>query len=241
MRPDMPEDGARRLRGGLPARRQGHIGFGNREPDRVRTGHDGGFRDCLVLDQDALELEGADPIVRRLEHVVGAADEGDVALGVASGDIARPVMAAGHYSRASLRIVLIAGHQAMRPLAEIDRDLPLVAVSALGVEESDAIAGQRPADVPGLEPLAWRIADQGRRFRLAIAVADIDVPGSPDSLDDLGVERLAGARGRPQPHRARFQILLDQKAPDGGRRADVVTPCRAIMPSVSLALKRAQA
>ena len=108
----------------------------------------------------------------------------------------------------------------MGPLPEIDRDLALVAVLALGIKESDAIAGQRPARASGLEPLARRIADQGRRFRLAIAVADLDIPGSADGLDELGVERLAGTRCRPQPHREGFQILLDQKSPHCGRRAE---------------------
>jgi hypothetical protein len=128
----------------------------------------------------------------------------------------------------------------MGPLPEIDRDLALVAVLALGIKESDAIAGQRPARASGLEPLARRIADQGRRFRLAIAVADLDIPGSADGLDELGVERLAGTRCRPQPHREGFQILLDQKSPHCGAQS-VVTPCRAMTPSASLASKRAQA
>jgi hypothetical protein len=37
-----------------------------------------------VLDQDRLELERADLVVAGLEDVVGAADEGDVAVRVAA-------------------------------------------------------------------------------------------------------------------------------------------------------------
>jgi hypothetical protein len=41
-----------------------------------------------MLDQRALELEGADPVARGHEHVVGAADVGDATLGVARADVA---------------------------------------------------------------------------------------------------------------------------------------------------------
>jgi hypothetical protein len=69
-----------------------------------------------VLDEDRLDLERADLVVARLEDVVGAADEGDVALGVDRRDVTRVVQTAGHRIGVALRITLVTGHERHRPL-----------------------------------------------------------------------------------------------------------------------------
>ncbi len=82
-----------------PAREPGRehqVGLGHRQAQRVRARHHGHFGHGLVLDQHALQLERADAVVRGLEHVVGAAHEGDVAVGVARGDVAGVVVAVAH-------------------------------------------------------------------------------------------------------------------------------------------------
>ena len=91
-----PED---RL-GQFPARlRAGHedqIGLGHRQAQWVGAGHHGHLGHRLVLDQRALQLERADAVVGGLEHVVGATDVGDVAVGVARRHVAGVVVAVAH-------------------------------------------------------------------------------------------------------------------------------------------------
>ena len=85
-----PAARARRRRSLAPASRIGsqpggedHERLGHREPHGIGARHHRRLGHRLVLDQRALQLERADAVVGRLEHVVGAADVGDVAVGVA--------------------------------------------------------------------------------------------------------------------------------------------------------------
>ena len=73
--------------GGVPLSER-DIAFGDRVAHRIGRRHDSGLGDRRMLDQHAFKLERAQTIVARFEHVVGAADEGDVAVGVARGDVA---------------------------------------------------------------------------------------------------------------------------------------------------------
>src|SRR4051812_37305484 len=57
---------------GCDSRLQHHVRFRHRESNRIRARDDRGLRDRGMLEQRALELERADPIVGRFEHVVGA-------------------------------------------------------------------------------------------------------------------------------------------------------------------------
>jgi hypothetical protein len=98
-----------------------------------------------VLDQHALQLERADPVLRRLEDVVGAADVGEVAVGIANGDVAGAVVAVGRRIRGLLPVVLVAQHQPRGARIDGERDLPLGRFVAVGVEQGDAVARQRPA------------------------------------------------------------------------------------------------
>jgi hypothetical protein len=52
-----------------------------------------GLGDGRVLDQGALDLERADQVAGGLDDVVGASDEPEVAVGVASGEVAGEVPA----------------------------------------------------------------------------------------------------------------------------------------------------
>jgi hypothetical protein len=72
-----------------------------------------------VLDQDRLELERGDPVVRGLEDVVGAADVGDVAVVVLAGHVAGVVVTAAHRFRVPLGVACVAGHQAERPPGQV--------------------------------------------------------------------------------------------------------------------------
>jgi hypothetical protein len=84
------------FRGGFAPGGQQDVGLGDGQPDRVGRRDDGGLGHRLVLDQHALQLERRDAVVRRLEHVVGPADVGDVAVVVRGGHVAGVVVAAPH-------------------------------------------------------------------------------------------------------------------------------------------------
>jgi hypothetical protein len=104
-------------------------------------------------------------------------------------------------------------------LAHHQRDLALDRGLAVGVEQGDLVAGQRAAHGAGLERLVGRVADLRGGLGLAETVADGDAPGLLHLLDDLGVERLAGADQLAQLGLHRGQVLLDQHAPHGRGRA----------------------
>src|SRR6516164_4251746 len=74
----MLEDRERGLRRAFDAGRQQYIGLGDRKPDRIGARHDSGFPYGLMLQQHAFQLERADPVVGRLEDIVGAADKCEI-------------------------------------------------------------------------------------------------------------------------------------------------------------------
>src|SRR5271170_169790 len=150
--------------------RQDDIGLGHGQPRGIGGRHDRGLGDRLVLDQRALEFEGTEAIIVRFEHVVGAADKGDVAGSVARGDVAGSVIVALERAQAAV-VVLIALHQTYRPGRERDRDLAMIGLEPFGVEERDAITRQRAPHRARDDPLANRIADHHRRLGLAIGIA----------------------------------------------------------------------
>src|SRR4051812_40236744 len=143
-----------------------------------------------MLHQRALQLEWADPVVGALEHVVRAADVGDVAVLVSPGDVAGVIPAAAERLGGTGLVVEVAGHEAEGPWVERQRDLAFVRLLPRIVEQSDAIPRERPSHRAGLEWLARRVPDLRRSFGLPVSVPHRDAPGVPDPLDYLGVERL---------------------------------------------------
>ncbi|MNP10596.1 hypothetical protein D3C76_1027520 [compost metagenome] len=174
-----------------------------------------------MLDQRAFQLKGADAVVGGLEHVVGATDKGDVALGVDLRGVAGAVVAVAHHFGGFFRAVLIAQHQAKWTHVQRQGDFALIAGYPVGVEHGHPVARQRTAHGAGFEHLAGGVADQGGGFRLAEAVSQRQVPGMQDLLDDLRVEWLTGAHqfAQAQARLVTGQVLLDQHAPHGRRGA----------------------
>ena len=150
------EDRERGFRRALDACRAQDIGLGDREPDRIGARHDGGLRHRLMLDQHAFELERADAVVGRLEHVVGAADEGEIAVVVDEHHVAAAIVIAVGARQLAV-VALIALHQAGRTVgAEHQRHLALFRRMPVGILDDDAIARQRPAHRADLDLLPRR-------------------------------------------------------------------------------------
>src|SRR6266536_2359067 len=216
---DEPEDVEREVaRGRLPGL-QDEERLRHDATDRVGARDDRRLRDGLVLDERALQLERADAVVGALEDVVPAPDVGDVPLVVPRGDVAGPVVAAARRVLRQRRVVEIAGHEPHGARLERERDLALGGLLAARVEERDPEAGHGAAHRAGLHLLSGRVADLAGGLRLAIAVADRDPPRLLHAVDHLGVERLAGAERLSQLHLVRGEVLEDEEAPHGGRRA----------------------
>ncbi|MNV46891.1 hypothetical protein D3C71_1387380 [compost metagenome] len=215
------EDAAGQFVAALGFMGQDQIGLGHCQAHRVGAWHHGHFHHRRVLDQRAFQLEGADAVVGSLEHVVGAADEGDVALFVDLRGVAGAVVAVAHHFGGLFRAVLVAQHQAERAHIQRQGHFAFVTRHAIRVEHGHPVARQRTAHGPRLEPLARRVADQGGGFRLAETVAQQQAPGMQDLLDDLRVERLTGAHqfAQAQACLVAGQVFLDQHAPHGRRRA----------------------
>ena len=127
--PQEPEELERELALGRAARLQDDERLRHEAADRVRARHDRRLGDRLVLDERALQLERADAVVRALEDVVGAADVGDVAVGVPLGDVARVVVAVPRVTN-SFRSGS-PSYPAMRPAGRgIERDADLALLRA---------------------------------------------------------------------------------------------------------------
>src|SRR5512137_155329 len=188
--PDELEDVARQLPGGLRPGLEDEEGLGHVALHRVgardhrRLGH------RPVLDEGALQLEGADAVVGALEDVVGPADVGDVAVRVPHRDVAGVVVAVAHHELVQRRVVLVAGHEPGRAGREVEGDLPLVGQVPLPVEERDPVPGHGAPHRARLDHLARGVAHLRGGLGLAVPVADDRAPALPHLLDDLGVERL---------------------------------------------------
>ena len=174
-----------------------------------------------MLDEHALEFERRHLVVRRLEHVVGAADVGDVAVFVAAGDVAGVVVPTGHHGGVALRVTEVPGHQVQRRLGQVQADLALVGrLTGERVDQHHRHPRHGPAHRARLHRLSGRVADLQRGLGLAEAVADGQSPGAVHGRDHLGIERFAGAENFPQRLGPLTQVGLDQHPPHRRRRAE---------------------
>ena len=115
-------------------------GFGHGEAQRVGTRHDRRFGHGRVLDDHAFEFERADAIVGGLEHVIGAANVGDVAVLVDAGNVAGTVVAVAHDFSGLFGVAGVADHEADRALVvHADRHFAFARRMSLGIEHGDRV------------------------------------------------------------------------------------------------------
>ena len=210
--------------------------------DDGRFGHGG------VLEQGRLDLERADQVAGRVDDVVVAAGEPEVAVGVELGPVAGDVPVVAELLLEGLFVVPVGPH-ARRPV-ELEGDQADLAVGRVGlvldrVEDGPGDAGEGLAHRarPDLHP---RVVADDDRAGLGLPVGVVE--GLAEDLlgpdDGLGVERLADAgqvaegrqvellddlvaglheradgRRRRVPHR--HLALLDPLVPGLGREAGV--------------------
>src|SRR6516162_3062309 len=109
-------------------------------PSRIGRGNNCGLGHRRVLDQSALQREQADAVVRDLEDVVGPADERQIPVGVAHGDVAGAIDSGSQRRKAGI-LLLVAEHQPVGLKIEFDAYLALVALAVIGVQGTNAVAG----------------------------------------------------------------------------------------------------
>src|SRR5262249_33989811 len=97
------------------------------------------FRDTRMLDKRALKLERAEPIVGALEDVVCAPDVGEIAVCIAVRYIAGAVITSCEALFGALGIIEIAGRQARGPRLALDRDLPVIGLIAVRIQQDNLV------------------------------------------------------------------------------------------------------
>src|ERR1039457_5708909 len=151
-----------------------------------------------MLNQHALELEGANAVIAGLVHVIGPSHVRDVAVRVATGDVARVVARAGEGAVIQLLVGaarrLVARQQTDGTLGLVlHTDLTLLShLAAGGIHQDDVITRQRTAHGAGLEFLTRRITDQHGGLGLTETVTDRQAPGVLDVRNYFGIKWLAG-------------------------------------------------
>src|SRR5690242_957652 len=138
---------ARRRETWLDARFELDDGFDDRAAQRVGTRNSRGFHHRRMLEQRALDLAGSDSAAGRNNEIVGAAGIPEIAVAVASGQIAGEVEVAAKRRGLFDWILPVLDHQRRGALgAYPDRDLADLTITRLdvsGAEHANVVARER--------------------------------------------------------------------------------------------------
>src|SRR5579864_1985034 len=167
----------------------------------VRTGHNRRFGDTVILDERTLQLKRAEAIIGAFEDVVCSTNIGKITLGIAASHIAGAVVTSGKAFCGARFIIYIAVHQTLGLGIALHRNLAVIAFLALAIKQNYAVTRRGFAHGARLYRLSWEIAQQKNILGLAKSVADCDIPGRSDLLDNLWVERFSSTRQLFKLHR----------------------------------------
>ena len=178
----------------------------------VEVGHadDGALGDRRMLEERALDLERADAIRRRDDHVVCAPDEPEVPVRVARRSIAREVPVVPEDRGGLVGRLPVAGEERRRTADEREVSLDAGRADlARRVDHGHVVARGRKAHGPRPDGDAGRVRDEKRVLGLAVAVVHREPQRILESRDDLGIERLADRDGVAEPGQMRELQLLE--------------------------------
>ena len=157
-----------------------------------------------MLEQRALDLERPDPVRRREDHVVRAADEPEVALLVGHAAVACHVPAVPEDRLGLVARLPIPGEQRRRAAEQGDVALHARAADLrMIVDHRDVVPGSREPHRAGSHLHSWRVGDEERVLGLAVPVVHGDPERILEALDHLRVERLARGHGVTEPGEVR--------------------------------------
>ena len=189
-----------------------------------------------MLEADGLDLERADAVARRDDHVVGAALVPDVAVFVLSRRVFRVEPVAAEVGRRVVRPVPVA-ERVVRIRARAQADFaPLAARNGLLVlvEDRHLPAGHRLAHraLPHVHERV--VADERIRLGQPVVVEHRDAVLLPEPADRFRVQRLSGRADAPEHLRVATSRVLDRhhRAHRRRRREDV----RHLVPTEELEL-----
>ena len=179
-----------------------------------------------MLEKRALDLERADPVRTRRDHVVGAADEPKIAVIVELRAVARDVPLAAVRSVRLFFILIVAAEERRRIAAQADvADVPGLARLTLGIHDADVVSGRRLAHRAGPDFHPRPVSDQQRVFGLPVAVEDRQPERVFPARQYFGIERLAGGDAMAQlrnlpalaePFELRFDAILRRRLAQNG-------------------------
>src|SRR5262252_8526079 len=185
------------LRRGPIARRQDNERLDNSAAYFVGAGDDGRFGHGVVLEEGALDLEGADAIPGANDHIVSPTYKPEIALGVAQTAVPGNVPFAAEGVGGFLRVLPVFLEQAYRTLRlDAYSNISLLAWrqcgTGVGIDNGHIKTRDRLPHRARLHLHTGIISHQNRRFCLAIAIVDGQTGAGPPGRDHLRVEGLAG-------------------------------------------------
>lgn len=197
--------------------------FDHLPPDLVGNPRDGTFDDGRMGHQGALHLEGADPVARTLDHVVGTPHEPEISVLVAPCHVARIVHAVvpDLVHHPVVQVILLEKPQRLPPVGT-DHDLPLFAVlgrTAVRRQEIDIVLGVGHAHAAGLGLHPRKGGEGQRRFGLPETLHQADAGQAFERVVNGTVERLARGRTVLQRRKVVFRkVFANQETVDRRRR-----------------------
>src|SRR5690349_9361076 len=123
-----------------------------------------------MLNQQALELEWTDLVIRTFEDIVIATYIGKIPATVAPRDVPGMIVATGHDGGGIDRVTQIPGHHRQRILPHRYADIALLARFPIRIQQLDVVSGQDASHRAGHDLLARAVADLCRCFGLPIAI-----------------------------------------------------------------------
>src|SRR6516165_4997565 len=208
-----PELGCR-----LSAVLQGDEGLHDFQGYGIWLANDPGLRHRGMLHENALDLEGADQVAGSLDDVVRATDEPEIAVAIASGEIAREVPAAHEALPVARLLAPVTAEHGGPPRTQ--RQLPL---NVCILDDVDAVLsdtandgridpGQRPAHRAGADVHRGEVGDHDPAgLGLPPVVMERAAEGIPSPHDGFGVQGLAHRRGKPE----RAEVVLPGEVGSG--------------------------
>src|SRR3954451_2509821 len=159
-----------------------------------------GLGDRRVLEAGGLDLERADPVARRDDHVVGPALVPDVAvLVLARGVLGVEPLPAERLAARRLVVPVAEGIVRVRPRAQADLAALAARHGALVlVEDAHIPAGHRPPHRALADLHEREVRDERIGLRQPVEVEHRDAVLGAEPADRLGVQRLAGAADDPE-------------------------------------------
>src|SRR5579863_3463469 len=148
-----------------------------------------------MLEQRALDLEWANAIAGRRDHIVRTADEPKISVVVKLRAIARDVPFTTERARRLFIILIVAFEQCRRTRRTTHGDIAdftHLELAAVFVDDADGVSRRRLAHRTRTHFHPRQVGDEQRVFGLSVTVENRKAERVTPTRDHFGIERLAG-------------------------------------------------